>query len=821
MLNRRGFWLWAVTAGLPLAAQSPGNDFFEKKIRPVLATKCYACHASTLPAPMGGLALDTKAGLRKGGVRGVDVVPGNPGESRLLRALRYADPQLQMPPGGKLEDAVIADFEQWIAAGAPDPREEAPAVAAAPLKGMSVAEGRKWWAFQPVREHAAPRVKHILPRTKIDAFLLAKLEAKGLGFSPEADARTLAQRAYVDLLGYKPTYEEVDAFLRDASPDAYEKLLDRLLASPQYGERWGRHWLDVARFAEDNPTSEATNPPYPFAWRYRDWVIEAINKDVPYDRFVKLQLAADLMADATRDDLRALGYLGTAPIYHKDARLSQSVLYGFATDDWDERVDAVTRGLLGLTVACARCHDHKFDPIPTKDYYSLAGVFASTMRAKRPLFEIEPQIETRFAWLEQRLFELSYMADMLTNEPTTVLDSASKVARMRVEVGQLREEVEGLGERYPQLVELVRKYWEKIEPPKPAAGDVDPGNARTAAVVARRRGPNVSAEPFANAVYEAALYVDGADPALTQMDYRPGEPRDLPVFHSGNVETPGETAPRQFLSVLARGANEPFRKGSGRLEFAEKIFTDAAPLAARVIVNRVWGWHFGKPLVATTSDFGTQGEKPAHPELLDDLAARFMAKGWSLKWLHREIMLSAAYRQSSRVRPEAQQADQGNALLWRMNPRRLDVEAYRDSILRAAGNLSETMYGPSQDLDAEGNQRRTIYGHVSRGRLNTVLKLYDYPDPTQTSPGRDLTTTSLQQLFVMNSAFIQEQAAALAASAANEADEAAQIRSLYRKVLARDPRPEEVELASGYLREGTLAGWAQVLLASNEEVFWP
>ena len=818
-------WLLLAAAAAPLAAQSPGNELFEKKIRPVLAAKCYLCHASSLKSPMSGLVLDTKAGLRKGGARGPAIVPGQPAESQLLQALRYSDPHLQMPPTGKLDEAVIADFEQWIAAGAPDPREDAAAGAAspAPLKGMSIADGRKWWAFQPVREMPRPKVKDAAwPRTKADAFVLAKLEAKGLKPSQQADARTLVQRAYVDLVGYKPTYQEVEAFASDTAPDAYEKLIDSLLASPHYGERWARHWLDVARFAEDNPTSEATNPPYPLAWRYRDWTIEAINNDVPYDRFVKLQLAADKISGAKREDLRALGYLGAAPIYHKDARLSKSVLFGFATDDWDERVDAVSRGLLGLTVACARCHDHKFDPITTKDYHSLAGVFASTMRTERPLFDIDPKLETRYSWIEQRLFDLSYMADMLTNEPTTVIGSEAKVAKMKEEIERLKAETESLGERYPQLVTHVSKYWEKIESPKPPAGDVNRGNAKTAAVVAKRRGQLVSSEPFADAVYDAALYVDGADPALTQMDYRPGEARDLPVFLHGNVDSPGEVAPRNFLSVLSKSSDKPFQGGgSGRLELAERIFTDAQPLAARVIVNRVWGWHFGRPLVATASDFGTQGDKPTHPELLDDLAARFIAHGWSLKWLNKEIMLSAAYRQSSRRRPDGEKADQANDLLWRMNPRRLYAESYRDSILRASGTLSEEVYGPSADLDTEGFNRRTIYGYVSRGRLNTVLKLYDFPDPAQTSPGRDLTTTSLQQLFVMNSAFIQEQAATLAASVENEPDNAAKVRSLYRKVLARDPRPGEIDVAMSYLAQGTLAQWAQILLATSEEIFWP
>jgi hypothetical protein len=775
----------------PLAAQTPA-EFFESKIRPVLAERCYGCHSARLASPMAGLRLDTKAGLQRV-------------TNRLLTALSYTDSNLQMPPTGKLPDAVIADFRKWIARGAVDPRvDSATSTAQAPLRGMPIEAGRKWWSFRPVREHAAPAVKDAgWGKTKIDSFVLAKLEEKKLKPSPPADPRTLVRRAYVDLAGFKPTYEEVEEFVNDSSSDAYEKLVDRLLASPHYGERWGRHWLDVARYGEDNNTSEATNPGYPFAWRYRDWVIEAVNKDVSYDRFVKLQLAADLMPDTPRSDMRALGYIGAAPVYHKDRRLSNDVISGFLTDDFDERVDSVSRGLLGLTVACARCHDHKFDPILTKDYYGMVGVFASTMRAERPLADVDPKIETRYLWAQNRLFELRYAANLLTNEASTVVDSAPRVAKWRAQIEAIHQEMEPLRERYPELIASIERYW--TFPPPPPADATEPPPAEK--IIS-----SVATLPFMNAVFDAAQYTDGSDPQYTEIVYKPGEARDFPVLRAGLVTAPGEIVQRHFPTVLAKG-DGTFRKGSGRLELADRIFTDAAPLAARVIVNRVWEWHFGRPLVGTPSDFGTQGEKPTHPELLDDLAARFITHGWSLKWLNREIMLSSVYRQASRMRPEAEQADQVNALYWRINPRRLDVESYRDSILRAAGTLDETMYGVSEDLD-RGSVRRTVYGKVSRARLSNLLKLYDFPDPLQTSPGRDLTTTSLQQLFIMNSAFMRDQAAALAQSADG-------VGALYRRVLGRDPDAKELALASDYLKQGTMEQYAQVLLASNEEIFWP
>ncbi len=854
---------------LGLLAQAPDPAFFEAKIRPVLAGKCYGCHASSLKAPMGGLALDTKAALLKGGDSGPVLTPGKPDDSRLLKALSYTDNELQMPPTGKLPDAVIADFRQWIASGAPDPRTgpAAGGPATAPLRGMSIADGLKWWAFQPIHEVPAPKVKdRRWPQTKIDSFILARLEANKLKPSEAADRRTLVRRAYVDLVGYKPTYEEVEAFAADQSPDAYAKLVDKLQASPQYGERWGRHWMDVARFGEDNPTSEATNPAYPFAWRYRDWIIEAVNKDVPYDRFVKLQLAADLMPGVERDDLRALGYLGAAPIYHKDQRLSKDVIGGFATDDWDERVDAVSRGVMAMTVACARCHDHKFDPIPTKDYYGLVGVFASTMRVERPMFPVDPKIEERYLWVQNRLFDLKYSASLLTNEASTVVGSAERVAKWKAEIESLKTEMEAMQDRYPKLVSSLERYWTFTPPRVPASkaktdADAKPesakapdGKAPDAKALDSRTTPDgktldakaadpkaaeagdkpkapaaggqfrrralTSTEPFMNSVYDAAQYIDGSDPQYTFIIYKPNEARDFPVLLHGNVATPGPVVPRHFLTVLSKG-DSTFKNGSGRLELADRMFTDAAPLTARVIVNRVWDWHFGRALVATPSDFGVQGEKPSNPQLLDDLATRFIAHGWSLKWLNREIMLSAAYQQSSRPRPEAEKVDQLNVMLWRMNPRRLDVESYRDSLLRAAGRLDTKMYGPSEDVEATTNLRRTVYGRVSRGRMASLMKNYDFPDPMQTSGGRDLTTTALQQFFIMNSGFMHDEAATLAKLTEAETGDAAKVQLLYRKVLSRDPSPKELDLAVSYLAGGTVEQYAQVLLSTNEEIFWP
>jgi len=794
-------------------AAEPDAEFFERKIRPVLAAHCFSCHSSALADAKGDLKLDTKAGLARGGVSGPELVPGKPAESRLLRALQYTDPGLAMPPAGKLPDSVIADFAAWIARGAFDPRVD-PADGTAPgsRRALSVEDGRRWWAFQPLASHVPPRPRNPAlaswPRNAIDGFVLAALEERKLQPSALADRRTLVTRAYVDLLGYKPTLGELQAWLDDASPDAYERLLDRLLASPHYGERWARHWMDVARYGEDNATAEATNPAYPFAWRYRDWIIEALNADTPYDRFVSLQLAADKMPGEKRESLRALGYLGAAPVYHKDQRLSADVTYGFMTDDWDDRIDALSRGVLGLTVACARCHDHKFDPILTKDYYALAGVFASTMRAERPLFEVEPELEQRYLWLQRRLFDLAYSVKLGTYETTTLVEPEKRMARWKAEIETLKAEVLKLEDRYPQLVDNVRRFWSY--PTKP--GSRGPSTLPVA---------NVSDAPFMQAVYDAAQYVNGKDKTYTFIDYVPGVARDLPILKGGSVTAPGEIVPRGFISVLAKGDTRLSEHGSGRLELAQRIFSDSRGLAARVIVNRVWDWHFGRPLVATPSDFGTQGEKPSHPELLDDLCSRFVAHGWSLKWLHKEILLSATYRQQSLPRADGERVDPGNTLLWRMNPRRLDAESYRDSLLRAAGRLVTTLYGKSGSLEDERFFRRTLYGRISRAEPSGYLRLYDFPDATQTSPGRDLTTTSLQQLFALNSPFMQRLARAVAASVSEQETYALKVPALYRRVLARDPSAEELAEGRAYLRKGSVERLAQILLSTNEEIFVP
>jgi hypothetical protein len=698
------------------AAGADGVEFFEAKVRPVLIENCYGCHSAEADKKgklKGGLLVDTRDGLRKGGDGGPAVVPGKPDEGTLLKALRYAG-DVQMPPKGKLPDSVIADVEKWVKAGAEDPRT-AGAVVQKPASTIDVAAGKKFWSFQPPKEQPAPDVRDSSrPATKIDAFVRAKLDEAKLTPAPPADKRTLIRRLFFDLTGLPPTPEDVDAFVGDASPAAYAKLVDRLLASPAHGERWARVWLDVARYAEDQAhiVGNDQSLTYPNAYLYRDWVIRAINTDLPYDRFVKLQLAADLIEGEESQNLAALGFVGLGPKYY-----DRNKLFVMA-DEWEDRVDVVGRGLLGLTVACARCHDHKYDPIRTEDYYGLAGVFAGTRMFNRPLSE------------------------------------------------------------------KAEKKGDEAKQPKDAMHVV-----------------------------------------------REGKPTDLTVFVRGDVKNKGPVASRHFPAVLCDGDPKPFTDGSGRKELADAVADPKNPLTARVIVNRVWAVYFGQGIVATPSNFGTLGGRPTHPELLDDLAARFVKYGWSLKWLHREIVLSATYRQSSLGDPRSVSKDPDNRLFSRMPRRRLGVEGWRDAVLAAAGRLdTATVGGPSIDPLDPKERRRTVYSKVSRLDLNRLLALFDFPDPNVSAERRAETTTPLQKLFMLNSPFMAAQAEALADRLREEVDDETsrgdgkRIDLAYRLLFARPPTAKEAEIGLKYLDGGgdRAARWrqyAQVLLAANEMLY--
>ena len=705
-----------ILPAIPARANPPAEqiEFFEKSIRPILVKHCYKCHSAGAKKIRSGLLLDSRDGIRKGGERGPAVVPSDPAASLLLKALRYEE--IQMPPGGKLPDAVIEDFATWIKQGAVDPRDGAASV----QKRIDFQAAKRFWAFQPPHHHPVPVVHNReWPKQPIDHFILARLERAGVSPSLPADRRTWIRRVSFDLIGLPPSPEEVEAFVNDRAPDAVEKVVERWLASPHYGERWARVWLDVARYAEDQAHIVGNDQSlcYPNAYFYRDWVIGALNADMPYPRFIQLQLAADLIEPSDVKNWPALGFLGLGPKYY--SRNSLAVM----ADEWEDRVDVVGRGLLGLTLACARCHDHKYDPIPTEDYYSLAGIFASTRMFNQPLDEKREKKS----------------------------DSEAKQPKDAVHV-----------------------------------------------------------------VCE-------------------GKPTDLTVFIRGDVTVKGPTVPRHFLHVLCSGEPPPVQKGSGRLELAEAISSENNPLTARVIVNRVWGQLFGQPLVRTPSNFGALGERPSHPELLDDLSVRFMKTGWSLKWLQREIVLSAAYGQSSMNDSSHISADPENRLLGRMSRRRLGVEAWRDAILSVTGRLREPIGGSSIDPIAPDQNRRTVYSRVSRLSLNPMLSLFDFPDPNIHADHRVETTTPLQKLFVMNSPFMVRQAEALANFLATQTDGADSryepevsarrfIQKAYLVLYGRPAGDAEMRLGLEFLKGSKDAKvrrqqYAQVLLAANEMLF--
>ena len=728
-------------------ADAKGIEFFEAKIRPVLVEHCYRCHSEDARKNRklkAELLLDTKTGLMKGGESGPAIITGKPEQSRLIKALRH-EGDVQMPPSGKLPPAVINDFMTWIKLGAPDPRDGKQLASTA--VEIDWAKARQFWAFQPPVKHPLPKVKNAgWPRRDIDHFILAELEKRNLKPVGLASKRDLIRRATFDLIGLPPTPEEIDACLKDGSTDAFAKVVDRLLASPHHGERWGRYWLDVARYAEDKALAFVT--PRPHAYRYRDWVVQALNSDMPYDRFVRLQLAGDMINDPSPDyflKLAGLGFQGLGQEYHRGSVGAQVI-----ADELDDRVDTLSRGLLGLTVACARCHDHKYDPIPTRDYYSLAAAYNGSNLDTRPL--ADPQtVERHRAW-EKKVKEAEAKLKQLDKEKKPTDVAKKERAARQAELDQLRKEG---------------------PPPLPMAHVVSGGGTA------------------------------------------------MRVYARGNVERPGEAAPPGFPRIFS---TSPGSQKFTRLELADAIATPKNPLTARVIVNRVWHYHFGRGIVGTTSNFGQLGDRPTHPELLDTLAVRFIEAGWSLRWLHREIMLSTAYQLASTNEPSHADKDPDNQYLWRYAPRRLDFEAWRDAWLAVSGRLDAKLGGPSIELTQADNARRTIYAKVSRLEPNKLLVLFDFPDANVTSDRRSVTTVPQQQLFVLNSEFTVETAKALARrleKAAKKHEE--RVALAFRLAYGRDPSPLETRASLEFVRgAGTkdrLAPWeqfAQAILASNE-----
>lgn len=762
------------------------GEFFEKKIRPLLVKRCYECHSTDTADQSGHLALDSKSGVTSGGSRGPLLNKDQPDSSLFLTAVRYTDPKLQMPPEGKLSQDELDVLTHWVQHGAYVP-DYGPAVQKK-SKEIDWDSARQFWSFQPIKPTPLPEIAGEgsgFVRQPMDTFILAKMAEHKLRPASTADPRTLIRRLSFDLLGLPPKPELVAQFVADDRPDAYERLVDQVLASPHFGERWGRYWLDMARYTDVTP-SWLKNADQ--AWMYRDWVVRAINEDLPYDLFVKKQLAADLLDNAVPEDYAALGLIGLSPTYWKELQLAPDVIEVIVADEWDERIDAVTRTFLGLTVACARCHDHKFDPITAKDYYALAGIFASTQLSDRPLL------------------------------PSPL---AEQIASARGQADQLEEAIKASKEKESEAV-------------KKMMADLD---------AIKKSTPNFDAR-MAHVVEEASIYVVPDGPNKTKLDIRKNESRDLPVFRRGNPSNPGEIVPRRFIEVLSPSTPQPFDAGSGRRGLAESLFKESQGLTARVIVNRIWSNHFGRGIVKTPSDFGAQGDQPTHPELLEWLAASLVdqpgsTSAWGLKRLHRQMVTSATYRQVSRPlsnsvesSPERQsiQDDPENLWLSRMSRRRLDVEPWRDTILAAADNLDTRMEGAATELDQPANLRRTLYGRVGRDEQNDMLRLYDFPPPTSHSPARDVTTTPLQQLFVLNSDFVGSQAASLAARVQAEQPERSlqdKINRCYQSLFQREPTDRELKLGEQFVTTETNAQsqpnrwplYVQSLFGLNELLF--
>ena len=1061
MVPRHGLLSLAMAAALPAAAAQDraGIEYFELHIRPLLAENCYACHSAETMA-MGELRVDSAESLLRGGTRGPALAPGNPAASLLLKAVSYNSLELQMPPAGKLSAAEIGRLEAWIRMGAPDPR----AATAAPVveEGIDLAAGRQFWSFRPVRDPSAPEGPgNAWARNPIDRFILARMAEAGLQPAPDADRRTLLRRVTFDLTGLPPAPAHIEAFLQDQSPDAFERVVERLLASPHYGERWGRHWLDLVRWAETNGHEFDNNKLD--AWRYRDYVIEAFNADLPYTRFLEEQIAGDLLPPRlSSDGTHFVSPVAAGMYWLWEVLNSPTDSIQARADIINNQIDVLTKATQGLTVACARCHDHKFDPIPTADYYSLFGILNSIQMSEVCIDSPERREEIRAAAtqiaginreiaavlrpgqalgaaaLAERLLDAVEESDAenrsplagelnyALTEPSHPLFLFAKAAQPDEDgeefvdrMAALREEMAewaakagrdhpiwkergdeiyddfetGLGKwtatgeafgseavrsvppdrrmsgysgqalaasfgggsngfvgtlttdkfRMParyvhvrmagdpysgRLREVAalrftviadehksghampagegRLRWHTIamtkergricaieiidrdrdgaiavdqivfsqDPkPPPVAGALD---ARVLAIAAdesirslddlaqayqalagslagdpdRSRGDQALFAGITgqNRLEDSRQFLSAADteavdalaarrrhaderipPSTFAMSSQDWKPADSPIHVRGNHENPGEIAPRQFLQVIAGSDQEPFRDGSGRLELARWVASERNPLTARVMVNRVWHHHFGRGIVASTDDFGRMGDQPSHPDLLDHLASRFMASGWSVKDLHRAIVLSSTYRTSSVESSAAMESDSSNRLLSHFPVRRLEAEAIRDSVLAVAGSLDPAVGGPSvpphiseyqdgrgkpQSGPLDGRGRRSVYTQVRRNFLPPLFLAFDYPLPISAEGRRGVSAVASQALLMLNNRFVAEQAA-LWAEQARTADETPRnrLRDMYLRAYGRPPVESEIDQLERFLTtqgEPATERWTEV-----------
>ena len=893
-------------------------DFFEQKIRPLLSDNCYKCHSEGAEKIKGGLLLDSRAGVLKGGATGPAVVTGHPEKSLLIHAVGYTDKDLQMPPNEqKLSDTLIADLEKWIKMGAPDPRDHG--TGKEHRYQVDLKEAKKHWAYQPVKDPPVPQVtdsEHWV-QTPVDSFILEKLSAKALSPSPKADKVSLLRRATFDLIGLPPTPQEVASFVADETPGAFGRVVDRLLASPHYGERWGRYWLDLAQYADTKgQVGGGGDARYLYAYTYRDWVIHAFNTDLPYDQFLIQQIAADkLPLGEDKHPLAAMGFLTLGNRFN-----------GQANDIIDNRIDITMKSTMALTVVCARCHDHKFDPIPTRDYYSLHGVFNSSMEPPGaepkdgPIIEMPRDLaayrefQTELArrqtahdeFRDKTILKIEnelkmkageYMMAMHDFESSNqgqalppfmlkrgLIPQVAQSWRQNLRIWQNRNvrvfkpwfEFAALDEgefaakakvitahyyangqpvkganpvvarlfasppgslsqvagRYASLfIDVDQRWQQEMAAAKMRASSGDSTNApapgglsdpdreevrklvfsqnspiyldrgRIYAVLTRDPMTKNKLNNLEKAVLDLKQSHPGSPPRANVLEDI-ANPHDSPILLHGNSGNRGPIAPREFLWIIAGDQRKPFKEGSGRLELAKAIASPENPLTARVMVNRIWLHHFGQGLVRTPDDFGMRSEPPTHPELLDYLAARFVEGGWSIKKMHRLIMLSSVYQQSSEENPRYAQIDPDNRYLWTMNRRRLDFESFRDTLLAIGGKLDLTMGGPPVDLSAEPySLRRSVYGYVDRNNLPNMFVAFDFASPDLTTGHREDTVVPQQALFMMNSPLVVEQAQDLVRRPGfrNKQSAEERIRFLYNLIYQRPPSELEIKVARNYL----------------------
>jgi len=861
-------------------------EFFEKQVRPILVEHCYECHSGV--EINGGLSVESRTQLMTGGDSGPAIHVGSEKDSLLIAAVSYESEHLQMPPKGRLSEGQISALKAWIARGAPDPRSSAVAgLSGSPLQGMSLDEGRKFWAFQPVVDVSQPPVEHVQwLQSPIDSFVLKRLEEQGISPAPAADRRTLIRRVFLNLTGLPPSPQEVQEFVADPSPDAFAELVERLLASPQYGVRWGRHWLDVARYADSNGLDE--NIAYGNAWRFRDYVIQAFNADKPYHRFVVEQLAGDLLPEANQETQTATGFLSLGAKVLAEPDMEKLVM-----DTIDEQMDTVGKAFLGLSLGCARCHDHKFDPLTQRDYYALAAIFKGTRtfssqrygaikfwyehsladdREREEIQKIDAEIAaakgaasgfksqavSKIRSEAQQQAANYLMAAAKLPVAATLVDVAEVAqslglhprilyhCRRHVEIQreaefysawhQLSENPDAVQQHYSQLFSRVEAALQAAREKEPQATTLDDAELERARLELNDPSGFLVVPPQPEYALDAdtlkeyyrlmevarILESNAADlsAAMGVADATPAS--TIPIHIRGSHLNLGDPVERGFPAVFSTSIGTPIFPDhqSGRLELAHWLASTTNPLTARVLVNRVWGWHFGRPLVGTTENFGVLGQQPSHPELLDWLSYRFMQSGWSIKNLHRLILNSSTYQMSSE-HPDAvgaESLDPENQLLWKFHIQRLDAEQLRDSVLAASGQLDARLDGKSVPLRNQqfvfdhtsidhtryDSPRRAAYLPIIRNNLYTLLEQFDFPDPTMPTGRRQVTTVAPQSLLMLNADVILGPSDALAKHLiAKQPEPSKRLDQLFLQLLGRLPTESQRQRCLSFLAQLT------------------